>query len=101
MIGINDLQIGLPPSNAEQNIVAITKELSARGIRPLIVSMLYMRDAQLNQGVAQINKTVSAWAVAQNIACLDLNEVMAPQHILLNHLTWEGDPATKEVRRRD
>src|ERR1035437_634694 len=32
MIGVNDLYIGLPPSIPDQNIVAIARELRARGI---------------------------------------------------------------------
>ncbi|MFA9477255.1 GDSL-type esterase/lipase family protein [Phycisphaerales bacterium AB-hyl4] len=110
MIGINDLDHGIPVSTVVANIQTILSTIQASGAAPVFQSTLHVgpvRPPSTNEKIAQINDAVRQFCQQSGIAFIDLNASLAPNGSLELpytidgvHLTGEGYTIwAEEVRR--
>jgi lysophospholipase L1-like esterase len=106
LIGINDLQAGVPISTIRANIGSIVGALAQKQIRVVLHNVLYAGPnyrAGLNDKVSELNRSLSDLCASPSVSCLDLNrllsdgEALSPSFSLLDglHLNSAGYLAWK------
>jgi len=93
MIGINDLQTGVPVSTINANIRSIVGALEQKQIRVVLQKTLYVTSVyrpRLNSKVNELNGSLSDLCAAPRISCLDLNQVLGDGGALSPSFSYDG-----------
>lgn len=93
MIGTNDLLKNRSVEYVYKNYIKIILELKKKNIMPIIQSTLYVGDlapAIYNTKIKELNTLLIKYAKENKIIYIDLNEVFAPNKILLKKYSLDG-----------
>jgi len=93
MIGINDLQSGVPVSMINANIRSIVGALEQKQIRVVLQKTLYATSAfrpQINDRVSELNNSLSNLCSTSRVSCLDLNQVLGVGGALSPSFSLDG-----------
>lgn len=95
MVGINDIGGGAPQEEIVENIESILLEIGERNITPILQSVLlvgkeYPQADKVNGQIKLLNETLEELALRQEIAFLDLNEVLTSEGFLIDRFTQDG-----------
>lgn len=93
MIGLNDLQAGVPISVIRANVGSIVGALAREHIRIIVQSVIYAAPRYrrgLNDKVSELNRSVSDLCSAPGVSCLDLNRVLADGEGLSPSFSLDG-----------
>jgi hypothetical protein len=93
MVGVNDLQIGVPVSTINANIRSIVGALKQNQIRVVLQKTLYVTAGyrlQINNKVSELNDLLSDLCGAPQVLCLNLNHVLAVDGALSPSFSLDG-----------
>lgn len=92
MIGINDITTGVNTDTIFNNYTTIIEGLQRNKITPNIQSTLLTRrnNEDYNIKINALNTKLIAYAKANNITFIDLNESMAEDNVLIGDYTSDG-----------
>lgn len=93
MIGTNDLTHGIPIDTVVANICRIIRWLRGASVVPIAHSIVYRAppsDWKLNEVIAEVNDRLTALCEQEEVRFLDLNNLLAPDGLLLKEMTSDG-----------
>ncbi|MEM8899090.1 MAG: GDSL-type esterase/lipase family protein [Bacteroidota bacterium] len=95
MIGANDIAGGIPISQVTDNIELILEGMASRNIEVVLQSVLFVSAEVVdhenrNLQIQTLNEQLKVLADERELQFVDLNELLAPQGILINRYTQDG-----------
>jgi lysophospholipase L1-like esterase len=93
MIGMNDLQAGVPIPQIKSNIGSIVDALAQKQVRIILQNVPYAARRYrrgLNDKVSELNRSLADFCSAPGVSCLDLNRVLADGEALSPSFASDG-----------
>lgn len=78
MVGINDLQVGIPIQRIQENYIQILADLKVKNIKPVVESVLYtVNNRVINYQVDSLNTFLVDYCKSNNVDFIDLNKTLS------------------------
>lgn len=93
--GINDITLGLAPTEINENLNSIFLTLNENKIKPIVFSIIHVsRDYPdhkiINSKVKILNSLLKESCEKHNINFVNINEILSPNHFLLDQYSFDG-----------
>jgi lysophospholipase L1-like esterase len=98
MVGINDIQLGIPMHLIKSNYISMLEDLKKNRITPVVESVLYAVDnPEINNEVDSLNRFLIDYCNTNNIDYLDINTKLSTSNGLKPEYSTDGIHLNKKA----